>query len=225
MPEIQQARPPYVQFELRAVEDRAASIQTGHYVAKDLAFAIITPAGSKDRIEKIAEDWLRDMAEQVRQERLPAEWLAHYKTLYTAWKEGQDLPENGTPIRTWAVVSPAQIEMLMALRIRTVEDLASANEEAIARMGMGGRTLKQKAADWLSSAASTGRGVEAAASLRAENEALKLEVDRLKSAVASMERTVLKLTETAGLGDNSGPLEDPDDIKLNVVLPAGLRKL
>ena len=47
MPEIMQARPPYVQFEMRAVEDRQASIDAGHYVAKDVAYAIITPAGSR----------------------------------------------------------------------------------------------------------------------------------------------------------------------------------
>ena len=38
MIEIQQARPPYVQFELRAVEDRNASLEAGHYIAKDVAF-------------------------------------------------------------------------------------------------------------------------------------------------------------------------------------------
>lgn len=224
MPEIQQARPPFVQFEYRAVEDRTASIEQGCYVSKDVAFAIITPAGSKDRTEKIAEEWLANMRQEVQQERLPQEWFNHYKTLYAAWKEGREAPETGVAIRNWPVASPAQVEMLLNLRIRTVEDLANANEEAISRMGMGGRALKQKAVDWLASAASTGKSVEAAASLRAENERLKLDVERLTSTVAELER---KLVAMASAGVPHEAEDDDGDIKLTVnPLPTtGSRKL
>lgn len=225
MPEIQQARPPYVQFELRAVEDRAASQDAGHYVAKDVAYAIITPAGSRDRIEKIAEEWLRDMGEQVRQERLPIEWHRHYQTIYAAWKEGREAPETGTSIRQWPVVSPAQVELLINLRIRTVEDLAAANEEAIARMGMGGRALKQKAVDWLASASGIGKNVEVTAALRAENETLKLEIDRLKTAVASLERSLLHAAQAPGGGGFEPGEDDDGDIKLDVRPTASMKKL
>lgn len=223
MIEIQKPRPPYVSFELRAVEDRAATVESGHYVAKDVAYAIVTPAGSRDRIEKIAEEWLRDMGEQVKQERLPVEWYQHYKTLYAAWKEGREAPESGTAIRNWPVVSPAQIEVLLNLRIRTVEDLAVANEEAIARMGMGGRTLKQKAIDWLASAANVGKGVEAAAALRAKNEALEQEIAMLREQVQLLERKVVAVA--AGGQAQEPDDDDGDDIKLDVRPLSGMKKL
>lgn len=222
MPSVQENRPPYVQFEFRPVEDRAASQEAGHYVAKDVAFAIVTPAGSRDRHEKIAEEWLTNMAEQVQQERLPAEWLAHYRALYKAWKEGREVPESGTSIRNWPVASPAQIETLLNLRIRTVEDLAACNEEAIARMGMGGRALKQKAVDWLASASGNGKDVEAITALRAEFESLKLTNERLQQQNNELQR---KIVAMAGNGQAPDEDEDDGDIKLHVTMPAGMKKL
>jgi predicted RecB family nuclease len=46
---------------------------------------------------------------------------------------------------------PAQIKTLLDINVRTVEELAAANEETLNRVGMGGRALKQKAIIWLES--------------------------------------------------------------------------
>ena len=50
--EAKQDRPPFVNFEVRAEEDRTASIEQGHYVAVDVDYALITPAGSRDCVER-----------------------------------------------------------------------------------------------------------------------------------------------------------------------------
>ena len=34
--DLQEERPPYVTFEMRAVEDRAATIKNGYYTTKDV---------------------------------------------------------------------------------------------------------------------------------------------------------------------------------------------
>ena len=224
MPTIIEDRPPFVAFEYRAVEDRTTTIEEGHYASKNVAFAIITPAGSKDRIEKIADEWLVQMREQVQQERLPMAWYNHYKMLYAAFKEGQEIPEFGIPIKEWPAASPAQVKMLLDLRIRTVEDLAVANEESIMRMGMGGRTLKQKAVDWLASASGIGKGVEATAALRSENEQLKLALERANHEIADLQRRLIVATTGAGAAPDHN--DEDGDIQLNVTLPAtGARKL
>lgn len=171
---VQEARPPYVSFEVREVEDRAASIEAGHYVAKDVHFAVVTPAGSKDRHEKLAEDWFAQLEQQVREERFPREWYKAYKEAYAAWKEGREMPENGTSVTRWPVLSPSQVRQLLDLRVRTVEDLASANEETIMRLGMGGRSLKDKAVAWLAAANGPGKLAEEVSSLRQEIDAVKL---------------------------------------------------
>lgn len=185
--------PPYVVFEHRPVEDRAASIEAGHFVAKDVAFALITPAGTKDRIEKEAETWLHDLEEAVRQERFPAAWLRAYKQAYEDWTQSRETPELGTPVSTWPAISQAQARMLLDLNFRTVEQLAEATEEGIGRMGMGGRALKAKAQAYLD--ASNGPGKVAA-----ELDELRVQIKTLTERDAAREAELAKLkTENEAL--------------------------
>ena len=60
------------------------------------------------------------------------------------------MPVNGTPIRGWGVISPAQQETLIKMQVLTVEDLSLMNDEGAKRVGMGGLDLKNKAKAWLS---------------------------------------------------------------------------
>ena len=76
--------------------------------------------------------------------------------MYERWKNGQEMPLNGTPIKTWSAISPAQIKNLIAIGILTVEDLANVNGEGLTRIGMGGQNLKKMATNWLETAADHG---------------------------------------------------------------------
>src|SRR6476620_1808527 len=109
---IAEARPPYVEFEVRPVEDRDASIAAGCWQGKDVDWVIITPMGSKDRIERIAEEWLEKITNDAKNGRMPSEWVSGYKTAYKMWKEGQEVPLNGTAISNWPAASPAQIKAM-----------------------------------------------------------------------------------------------------------------
>lgn len=171
-PEIAAERPPYVRFERRAQEDRAASIEAGHYVSRDIDFALITPMGSKDCIHRICSEWFENLTQQCQEGRFKIEWLGAFKASYAAWKEGKELPVSGTPILLWPAISPAQQEAILGARIRTVEDLAIANEEALHRIGMGGRALKDRAIQWLASAKDTGKLAERMAALETANATL-----------------------------------------------------
>lgn len=170
--QIEEARPPYVTFEIRPIEDRQASIDSGYYQTKDVDFAIITPQGSKDRTERNAQEWFEQLEQQCQQGRFKREWLAAYKGAHTAWKEGREIPLNGTAVLTWPVLSPSQAKQCIEHGIRTVEDLAAANEETIGRLGMGGRALKEKAVSWLSAAAGNGKVTEELTALRVANKDL-----------------------------------------------------
>lgn len=169
-----EAKPPFVIFETRAVEDRTASIETGHFVAKDVVYAVITPAGTKDRIEKVATEWLSDLEEAVRQERFPQAWLNAYKQAHKSWVETRETPEFGIPLTSWPAPSPAQVKMMLDIGIRTVEQMAEATEEAIQRIGMGGRALKAKAQAYLDASKSDGKVAGELDELRQKVEALTL---------------------------------------------------
>lgn len=187
-------RPPYVVFEVRAEEDRDASIEAGHFVSRDVDYALITPSGSKDCIERVAVDWFAKLESDVLEGRFPREWLSAYKGVYKDWKEGRETPLTGTPLLTWPVASPAQIKNLIGLQIRTVEDLATANEEVLNRFGMGARGLKQKAVDWLASAGGAGKMTEELSALRVANTDLAARNEELAKQLSELSATVKALS-------------------------------
>lgn len=181
-------RPAYVQFERRAIEDKAASIRDGVYRAKDVDYALVTPPYSKDCMEQKVTQWLENVEKNVRDGRIPQTWADQWKTAYRHWKDGQEMPVNGTPIKGWGVISPSQQETLIRINCRTVEDLAIINDEGIRRLGMGAIELRDKAKTWLASMNDHGSvSVKMAAieqenrTLRASMETMAKQIDALKT--------------------------------------------
>lgn len=185
MPQEQEARPPYVRFETRSIEDRNATLEAGHYVGKDVVYALITPAGSKDCIEKVADDWIVGLKEAVQQDRFPESWLREYKAALAAYIEGREAPLNGTAVEDLPNISPSHARICIDIGVRTVEQLAESNEETLQRIGMGGRALKQRAQAWLDSA-DQGKA-------SAELEALRVEIAALKQRDEEREKELAEL--------------------------------
>lgn len=189
---IQEGRPAYVVFETQTEEDRQATLDSGRYTPKDVDYAIITPQGSKDRIPRQVDDWFSNLEQQTKEGRLPQAWLDAYKAKYRAWKEGRALPEHGSPVANWPALSPSQVKILLDANVRTIEDLAVANEQSLANIGMGGRALKQRAIDWLAAARDTGKVAEEVSALKAQNADL----------TANNERMATQLQELSAKFDN-----------------------
>lgn len=179
-------RPPYVKFKKVAVEDRMATVRNGHFTTKDEIFAVITPAGSKDELEYVASEWFERMEESVRLGRFNQDWLQAYKGYYQAFLQGEEVPLKGTPLANWPALSPAQFESLKAARLYTVEDVAQMNEEAITRVGMGARALKQRAEAFLEAASGPGKMAEENASLKIRCRELEEQVKNLAEQVDAM---------------------------------------
>lgn len=180
-------KPPYVQFEIRPIEDRDASIAAGRFVAKDVVFALVTPAGTRERVERPADDWIAYVREGVKQERIPSNWLPAFEDALERFKKNQEQPEFGTSIKNYPALSPAQVRMLLDIGIVTVEQLAECTEEALQRIGMGARAMKERARTYLEAA--KGAGVTAAEheALVAENEALKVRNEALEQRMEKLE--------------------------------------
>lgn len=176
----QEKKPPYVTFEYRPVEDRDASIAAGSPQYKNVAYATITSAGSKDNVVRPVADWFALLRKEVRQDRFPREWLKHYEQAFEYFEKGEEMPLSGTPVKLWPPVTAAQVKQLTDLHVLTVEQLAEGNEQLIASLGMGGRALVQKAKDYLASAKDHGSVV------------LELESVRRDLATANEEKSALK---------------------------------
>lgn len=179
-------RPPYVSFHKVPVEDKAASREQGHYVAKDVDYVHVTPPYSKDLNKFKVTDWLVQLERDARNNRIPPEWVENYKKQYRAWCEGQELPPNGSPIKGWGVISPAQQETLIRLNILTVEDLAAINDEGIRRIGMGAVDLKNKAKAWLAQLNDVGPLTQEFAAVKARNRELEASVETLARQVKAL---------------------------------------
>lgn len=184
----QDEKPPFVRFTIRQQEDRESSITNGYYTTKDVHFALITPRGSKDCIEVRLDDYLRNMQDSVRQGRFKQTWLDEIRASYEAWKKGEEIPENGFPLKNWPLLSPAQLTNLLAINVRTVEELAQANEETVTRLGMGGRALSHKAREWLNAQGDSGKAAE-------QITKLTVELTAAKERSALLEKQVLELAE------------------------------
>lgn len=182
---MQQGRPPYVRFEQRAEEDRNATIEAKRLVLKDVDYVILHTAGSKDGVEKIATEWLDHCELQASKGKWPADWIAAHRKMYSDWKAGLEIVPIGFSVRQWAGISKAQAENLVIAGVLTVEDLAAANEQTLARIGIGARELQKKAQAWIDSA--KGNVGEELAALRAQLSDLTQTIGRLNEKNAELE--------------------------------------
>ena len=189
MADQNQPRPPYVRFERRAIEDRTKTLESGKYGFKDVDMAFITVPGNKDTVERFAEDWLNDLSKRAADGLCPGEWPDHFRNGYTRWKAGEAGPVNGTPIKGWGNLSPAEQKGVIAAGIVTVEDLAAANETALRALGMGSLAYKQKAEAFLKAAAGPGKLIEEIAAMKVANAALQEQVTALMARMPAAKAT------------------------------------
>ena len=197
-------RPPYVEFEQRSEEDRQATVKAGHLVARDIDYAIIRAIGAKDAVEKPALDWLEHIEKQVVRGAYRREWAQFFRQQYEDWKKGFAPTPNGLHVRNWPGVSRAEVDMLVAAKIYTVEDLAEANEEALTRVGMGARGLKQRARAWLDTAAKNG-SAEELASLR---ERTKNQDERIETLLRQVETLSAEVKALRGDDEDEAPRQE-----------------
>ena len=176
----------YVDFELRPEEDREQSIEQGMPVYKDVEYAVITMPGGGLVVDKvITENLLREWryGDNMRK---PASPFAFSE--YEAWKDGREAGVDGTDLKNWPGVTPAQLKMCLNATIKTVEHLAEANADTLRKIGMGAVALKEKAAAYLG-AAQTNKASEAVVALR-------VEMDGLKDMIATRDDQIAKLQES-----------------------------
>lgn len=162
-----ETRPPYARFERVAVEDREETQKQGRYVAKDVDMIHITRPGGKDTFTDRVDEYLKKLSEAARAGRAPANWESHFSMLYERWKKGEEGAVEGTPIKGWGIISPAQQDMLIRAGVLSVEDLAQLPDNELSGIGTGALTYKQKAIAWLQAAQSTGKMTEELTTLRA----------------------------------------------------------
>jgi hypothetical protein len=188
-------RPPYVKFEERSFEDRAASEKEGRYIAKSVDFVVIRQVGSRDTVECDAKQWLGQIKKDPG---FHPDWVEQFDKQYRAYKSGQEITPNGTHVKTWPTISKAQCDMLLNANLRTVEDVAQASESALMNVGIGARELQQKARAWLATAEEHGKGAQELTALRVTTEAQAAQIADLTRLVNELSAKIIKQTGNGG---------------------------
>lgn len=184
---LQQAQKPIAIFHTDAVPYKD---ETGVTNYKNVHFVTIQQAGSKDSVEKIAEEWISDLARKATtrgdfdsQAEEYREWYEYFSKRFEAYKSNLEMPMDGTPIKMCLSFTPAERAQCEAIHVYTLEGLAECNEEVIQRLGMGGRTLKTKAAKMLET--------QAGGKVAEQNAALQQKVAELTAQVAEFRQMLL----------------------------------
>lgn len=212
-------RPPYVTFTVEPVEDRTKALGEGVYGFRDVVFAHITVPGQKDTVVKEAKVWLAEVKKRAFDGIIPSDWPLHFTELYNAYIQGLTPPVSGTPIQGWNVLSPGQQQTVVAVGIRSVEDLAEATDEALQRIGPGAVIAKQKAKAWLEQK-ETGKVVEELVTLRRDNEDLRATVQQLMSGMQEMKAALTTRTKIElAPGVEAQPHEAVPGIPLQIPVP------
>lgn len=150
--EMQKERPPFVRFDWKEYgTDIEASNREGRPIPKTVPFAFITPAGGhgRDVFEHVAEEWLKNIREKAINGNYNPDWVKRFEMQYEEWKKGNELPREGTPVKTWHAVNKEQQNRLLALGFLVIEDLAAVTDTDIGRIGLDGRYLRDLAKQWL----------------------------------------------------------------------------
>lgn len=198
-------RPPYVRFEEREHGiDHEASDKAGRPIPRVVNMACITNAGSKDVHEAIAEDWLTKIRTLALRNEYPLEWANHFRAAYEEWKKGNELPREGTPVKTWQMVTREQANRCHTIGYTTVEDLAQVPDSALGQIGLDGRYLRDLARGWVQEAADKGVNARAIADANVRIE----DLERSNAEMRQQMQALRAQLETGGKRRASKSLED-----------------
>lgn len=86
--------------------------------------------GNEDRVDHLNPDNIkhRDGANQSEKVAYMTAIWKDIEPAYTAWREGREIPLNGTPLAAWPGITPEQAEIFRLSGIRTVEALRDMTE-------------------------------------------------------------------------------------------------
>lgn len=90
-------------------------------------------------------EFLRSDEQGVKMAAMTHMW-GQIEPAYKAWKEGKEIPLDGTPLASWQLLDASQIQAFQAVGIKTVEQVAAITDTMIGRVQLPGvRNLKEQA--------------------------------------------------------------------------------
>lgn len=121
-------------YKLDASGRRIKQLQEEHWVTYSPAHSPVNTR-TTERVRVLYPDPKRmgDDQDGEKLRYMTAVW-SQIEPAFEAFKEGRDIPLNGTPLAAWSGVSPEQAEILRQSSIRTVEEVSALTDSQIERI-------------------------------------------------------------------------------------------
>ena len=127
----------------------------------------------------------------------PAIIMAHerwksIKQHYDAWKQGNEVPVDGTPLGAWPALTSEQAQALKTMGLRTVEEIRDASEGIVLRFPFPQAREIQRQAGMFLQAFDKEKVSRDQAALRAELDEKNEQLEELRQIVLEMQRNQQK---------------------------------
>lgn len=177
-----ESRIPYFDFVQREHGiDSEQSEDAGYEVPKIVTFIRITPHGHRgDPMEFFADEFIERKGLEARAGRYEHSWVARFKDGLAEFREGRELPREGTPLLTWERILKSRREQLAA-RFPTIEDLAACPDSNLGEIGLDGRVLRDMARAEIQAKKDLEPVVRELAVAKEENRQLREQLQRLEA--------------------------------------------
>ena len=120
-------------FYMRAVQNKRRGEAEGRPVFDEVAYVRVLVPGDRNNV-------VDRKAGEADRERWARQWAAFLD---------RRAPREGTPLDQWPYLTVARVAELKAVGLFTVEEIANAGEDALARMGPDARDLRKRAGQHL----------------------------------------------------------------------------
>lgn len=174
-------------FHMEAIQDKVASAREGRpiFIHQERVQHLI-PGSPNQPVE---------IVNQSHRDRWPEQ--------YEAFKRGEEMAHEGTPLEQWPILNRAQVLELKALGIFTVEQCADLSDTAMQRIPIAGQRIRDRARAYIDEAEKTAF-VE---KLNRENEALSSRIASLEHQNAELSQLLEKVSaQLTSLRDAPHPI-------------------
>lgn len=138
-------------FYLKTIPNKRLSVAEGRPMFNEREQVEIRYPGDRNRIHHAPAN---EMVSR-NQDGDEITWRDIYPEQYKAFKANEEYIGDGTPVSELTFLTESKRAELRALNIHTAESLAALDGSALAKLGMGGRGLKDQAQNYIDKAAGT----------------------------------------------------------------------
>jgi uncharacterized coiled-coil protein SlyX len=177
-------------FKVVEVEDIHKSEKAGHLVMKTVEMVEVRIAGDKNYSPcfRTDEQWKREGNRTIT-------YAERWPEQYRAFKEGDPQEAMGTPLEMLRPygATPENVSLCRALKIYSIEALASLEDRKLKSLGMASNSLKEMAVKFMADRAGSASALSEIEALRAriaELEARSTEVPAQEAAAAEIDALV-----------------------------------